>query len=152
MLNKAWHPDVGKSTNPRGNLVKSNLENSGPISRLYNGIAPSPSPFPTIAFCQKPCRTIVLFGLLLQNEALVVFAKLGVTEYQDLLVVSKWNVNGSLPLSMFLRSDPCQTKTTNCLKLLTFDPFGIFFFLETASFFPRLFLSDPGPIIVYACQ
>ena len=126
MLNKAWHPDVGKSTNPRGNLVKSNLENSGPISRLYNGIAPSPFPSPNIAFGHTPCRTIVLFGLLLQNEALVVFAKLGVTEYQDLLVVSKWNVNGSLPLSMFLRSDPCQTKTTNCLKLLTFDPFCLF--------------------------
>ena len=41
MLNKAWHPDVGRSTNPKGNLVKSNWENSGPISRLYNGIAPS---------------------------------------------------------------------------------------------------------------
>ena len=35
-----------------------------------------------------------------------------------MLVVSKWNVNGSLPLLVFLRSDPCQSRTTNCLKIL----------------------------------
>ena len=62
MLNKAWHPDVGKSTNPGGNLVKSNLENSGPISRLYNGIAPSPSPSSNIAFNHTPSCFLVFFS------------------------------------------------------------------------------------------
>ena len=63
MLNKAWHPDVGKSTNPGGNLVKSNLENSGPISRLYNGIAPSSSsPSPNIAFNHTPSCFLVFFS------------------------------------------------------------------------------------------
>ena len=62
MLNKAWHPDVGKSTNPKGNLVKSNWENSGPISRLYNGIAPSPSPSPNIAFNHTHSCFLVFFS------------------------------------------------------------------------------------------